>query len=227
MRFESFDSANKSKEHVPSIPLKEFAQLDSDVQSEIVTETFQELRSALTEHGFDEYKEITEMYRSLPAEQLIVRREDPDTVNKLLNEGAIEIAFDGNVEYANSVEWSPENGPQHIRNAYLEGYGQKNSIVTVIGIHKNDTLSVKKLEDSTQEFYGLDRTGVRSAKGTVSLDDLHFVSIRIPINYLQESELTENELDERFEYTEFKKAGKQPSPVFVHRGFLRKSESEN
>src|SRR6056297_1289743 len=116
---------------------------DNQVESknETVTETFNFFRDLLEQQGFIEYTDVNAAYKNLPAEKLLVRREDPRNVLKLLSEeGSYEVNFVGDDRYSNCVEWNPTtDGPRNISNAYLEGYTNLNSVVTLIGMERDDT----------------------------------------------------------------------------------------
>lgn len=222
MNFESTPRKN-TPETVPNVPINTFVKLPSEEQHELATQTFEEIQKALLAYGFTESDNLAEVYKSLPQETMIVRRENPEVLPDLFTKGSYEIGFVGDQEYANCVEWKPSDGVLNMQNAYHEGYGQKNSIVTVVGISKKSGLEVKRLDESVQDFYGLDRRGVRSTHGEVAPSNLLFVSLRIPITHLHESLLTEDELDRKYEYMELIKGGKRPDPIFVHRGYYRKT----
>lgn len=216
--FERPNLAKTEKPPVQSVPYHEFAKLEADAKRELVTETFSRFRELLGENGYTEHTDIASLYKSLPSTNYIVRRENPDRVEQMLAEGeSYEIKHEGNTEYANSVEWNPSSMENSIENAYLEGYGNKNTIVVVIGIRPNDDLELKHLPESTPDFYGLDRRGVRSVTGTVTPDQIAFVSIRIPAQFLPEEFLTEDELDALDEARE----SNSKKPVLAHRGYSR------
>lgn len=186
--------------------------------------TYSRLHDALVEGGFVEHQHISEMYKKLSDVELIVRREDPTRIQHLVESAQpYEITFAGE-QYANCVDWKPSrDGYRNISNAYLEGYGQENAVVTVVGITKTDHLTVTKLSESIPDFYGLDRRGVRSMEGTVLPADIAFVTLRVPGHLFPEALMTEEEKDSVFDYHEKKKTGVRAEPVMIHRGFLNAS----
>lgn len=219
--FERPSLPKRDRAPVPSIPYSEFAQLQDNEKRELVTETFTNFQELLTQNGYTEFTEITELYKNLPDAAYIVRRENPERIEQLLAAGqSYEIKHEGDTEYANSVEWNPNSMERSIENAYLEGYGNKNTIVVVVGIRPNPALELKHLPESTPDFYGLDRRGVRSVTGTVSPEHIAFVSIRAAAHMLPESILTEEELDALDQARE--SASKKP--IFIHRGYLRATQ---
>jgi hypothetical protein len=218
-----FESQSSLPEKVPALPIDAFTKLPQESQKEYATETFERMRALLTASGFSETENVTAMYAQLPKEDMIVRRENPEAIEQLLTDGSYDISFVGDSAYANSVEWKPADGARHIRNAYFEGYGQKNSLVTIVGLRKSEQLNPEKLATSQEEFFGLDRTGVRSVQGTVMPNDVIFITLRLPVTHLDDTYLTEDEIDLKHEYLELKKAGKKPQPVFIHRGYLKEN----
>lgn len=216
--FERMNSPKTEKQPVPSLPYDEFSKLEHDEKRELTTQTFINFQELLKQNGYAEFTDVTDLYKNLPSVDYIVRRENPERVEKLLAEGdSYEIKHEGDVEYANSVEWNPSLMTHSIENAYLEGYGQKNSVISVVGIRPSTELELKKLPESTPDFYGLDRRGVRSVTGTVKPENIGFISLRIPAHLLPESLLTESEIDALDEARE----SSSKKPVFVHRGYLR------
>jgi hypothetical protein len=172
---------------------------------------------------FDEYTDITSMYRELPSKTLVVRRENPEQLLQMLSSGEpLHIQFVGNVPYANSVVWDPRvDGTRGIDNAFLEGYGHLEGIVTVYGFEKPDDFYLEQHPESTQIFGGIERSRVRSGAGFVPREAVRFVTVRIPIRNFPESLMTEAEKDLLWEW---ENAGKK-SPAFIYRGFLPKSEA--
>jgi hypothetical protein len=172
---------------------------------------------------FDEYTDITSMYRELPSETLVVRRENPEQLMQVLSTGEpLQIQFVGNLPYANSVVWNPRaDGTRGIDNAFLEGYGHKDGIVTVYGFEKPDDFYLEQHPESTHIFGGIERSRVRSGAGFVPKEAIRFVTVRIPIRNFPEEHMTETEKDLLWEWEQ---AGKK-SPAFIYRGFLSKEKA--
>jgi hypothetical protein len=206
-------------------PPFEISAPDGQIENgnETVTETFYFFRELLAQQGFTEYTDVNSAYKSLPPEKIMVRREDPRNVLKLLSEeGSYEVDFVGNDRYSNCVEWNPAtDGPRNISNAYLEGYTNLNSVVTLIGMERNDTDDIMRLPDAVQNFHGLQRDGVRSFTGTVNKDRVLFINLRVPGHLIPESELTDDELERLDLYHEAKEAGSKSVPVMIHRSYLQ------
>lgn len=219
--FEKLNTPNTEKAPTPAIPYKEFSKLEEGDKHELVTNTFQNLQNLLKQNGYEEFTNMSELYKNLPAKDYIVRRENPELIEQLLTHGeGYTIKHEGNTEYANSVEWNPNSMERNLENAYLEGYGNKNTVVLVIGVNQNANLQLKKLEESTADYYGLDRRGVRSVTGAVTPEHIAFISIRIPANMLPEELLTEDEIDAVYEA---KESGSK-KPIFAHRGYIRPTQ---
>jgi len=172
---------------------------------------------------FEEFTDMAKMYRQLTGDKLIVRREDPGNLFRLIiDKEPLEIGFVGGTPYANAVEWSPEfDGTHGLDNAFLEGYSHLDQIVTVYGFEPTEGFHVEKLNDSQANFAGIDRTRVRSISGFVPPEAVRFVTLRIPIQAFPEERMTGEEKDRLWEYEE------SPGPrraVFIYRGFLAKKE---
>ncbi len=195
---------------------KEFLDLSRETAQQIID----------TLEGFQEYEEFTDinrMYRSLPNESLVVRRENPDNLMKTVTSGEpLSIQFAGNSPYANSVVWNPKvDGSRGIDNAFLEGYGHSNGIVTVYGFSRPEGFYLEKHNESEQVFAGVERGRVRCAAGLVPKDAIRFVTIRIPLLSFPKERMTEEEKDLLWEHEVEGKTG----PAFVYRGFLEKNEA--
>lgn len=198
----------------------------TETSNETVSETFAFFRDLLESQGFKEYKNMNEAYRNFPSEKIIVRREDPRNILILLSEGgSYEVDFVGDHRYSNCVEWNPQtDGPKNISNAYLEGFTNMNSVVTVIGVERQDKDDIVQLKDATQDFYGLQRQGVRSFTGTITKEHVLFINLRVPGHLLPESELTDDELDRVDQFNEARDSGKKAIPVMIHRSYLHNSD---
>ncbi len=203
-----------------AIDTKVLLSLDRAERDKIMSETAQELVDALRKTNAVEFKNINDMYSALRGVQMIVRREDPERVlEATADHEPIRIDFPEGERYSNAVEWKSEMGSRGLSNAFLEGYGQINGAVTVMGFKKG-SLDVQSLPDAEQRFAGLDREYVRSVKGDVHPEDVLFVSARIPIFAYPESDMTDTELDLLDAYCEFQANGKKPPSFFIQRGFL-------
>ncbi|HEY0947893.1 MAG TPA: hypothetical protein VGE53_00165 [Candidatus Paceibacterota bacterium] len=178
------------------------------------------LKSIRDSETYEEFDNITEMYRALPSETLVVRRENPEQLMHLVTTGEpLSLSFVGGQPYANSVVWNPkQDGTRGIDNAFLEGYGHLDGIVTVYGFRKPDDFYFEQLPESTQIFGGIERSRVRSAAGFVPKDAIRFITVRIPLRSFPRNLMTEEELDLLWEYENEGKEG----PAFVYRGFLTK-----
>lgn len=155
------------------------------------------LKSIEDSDTYEEFDNITEMYRALPSETLVVRRENPEQLMHLVTTGEpLSLSFVGGQPYANSVVWNPkQDGTRGIDNAFLEGYGHLDGIVTVYGFRKPDDFYFEQLPESTQIFGGIERSRVRSAAGFVPKDAIRFITVRIPLRSFPRNLMTEEELD--------------------------------
>jgi hypothetical protein len=206
------------------IPHEADSTENSEVQpsSESLTyETYTFLKELLLQNDFEMHNDVNQAYKTLPNESLIVRREDPRKILDLLGDsGGYEIDFKGNERYSNCVEWNPRSDKsRNIHNAYAEGFTDLNYVVAVVGFRSEPEDDIVTLPDATQDFYGLDRRGVRSFKGRVDREKIQFISLRLPGHLVPESELTVQELSLLDTYYDNLAEGKRPSPVMIHRSF--------
>lgn len=200
----------------------------TESQSEITSETYAFFQDLLTTNGYTAFTDVNAAYQTLPSSTMIVRREDPRNVLKLFSETeSYTVGFVGDDRYSNCVEWNPQSdGPRHISNAYMEGFTSLNNVVTVIGLKKDPEDDLVRLPDAVQDFYGLDRTGVKSFQGVVSAEKVAFVSLRVPGHLLPESKLTEEELEKVDQYLEAKNAGEKAQPVMIHRSYINTAKEQ-
>jgi len=190
-------------------------------ENEVTSETFLFFKDTLENAGYIEYTNMNEAYATLPAETLIVRREDPQQVLKLFSdEATYQIGFKDD-RYSNCVEWHPKNdGTKNIHNAYMEGFTNLNSVVAVIGIQKSESDDLEHLPDATADFHGLDRRGVRSFQGAVTPDRVQFINLRVPGHLMQEANLTDDEIERVDYYLEAKETDQPAQPVMIHRSYI-------
>ncbi|MEK7080130.1 MAG: hypothetical protein AAB883_00495 [Patescibacteria group bacterium] len=197
----------------------------SDTSIEAIRESSTEIIGQL-EHlpDYEEFTDATALYRALPSETLVVRREDPVALlHTLVEQEPLPISFVGDTPYANSVVWNPRvDGTHGLDNAFLEGYGHANSVVTIYGFKKPEQFKLEQLQESMQRFAGIDRTRVRSASGLVPAEAIRFVLVRTPIQGFPEDRMTEEEKDRLWE---FKNENPKHTPSFVYRGFLSKEKA--
>lgn len=218
---ESFRSSPGFSENprprIESLSTTDLVSLPRLERDALITETSREMLSALRKSGAVEYKNVGDMYKAIGSSELIVRRENPERVLAAVEHGDnIQFFFPEGDRYSNAVQWTPSLGVRGLENAYLEGYGHRNGIVTVIGFKPGPTLDVQSLPDASRTFPGIDRMHVRSVLGSVSLQDMWFVSMRSPVFAFPEEEMSDQEQDMLEAY----RSAKKPQPAFIHRGFL-------
>jgi hypothetical protein len=176
--------------------------------------------------GVEEYTDISEMYKGMPSEQLVVRRENPESLLAALKEQQpIHIQFVGDTPYANAVVWNPKiDGSKGMDTALLEGNGQLNGVVLAYGFEQPDGFYLEQRPESKEQLGGIDRSRVRTAAGFVPYDSVRFVTVRIPILGFPEDMMTEDELDRLWEITEQNE--KDRKPAFIYRGYLFTEQKE-
>jgi hypothetical protein len=199
---------------------REMSQLPKEERDRLIAETGQEILNFFRESGV-EYTDISAMYDVLKGQQMIVRRESPEKLLEAVGERVpLHIDFPPGERYSNAVIWNPEQGVRGLDNAYLEGYGASNGIVSIVGFKQGALEDVIAAEDASQKFAGLDRAYVRSVRGDVSPDDILFVSVRVPAFAFLQKDMTPQEQERFEEWEEERSQGKNPAPQFIHRGFL-------
>ena len=204
----------------PILRREEIARLSKEAREQLTTKTSEEILNFFRTVAV-EYKDMSQMYEVLRGQKMIVRRDSPEHIISAIEENEpIHIVFPEGERYSNAVVWSPEQGIRGLENAYLEGYGTTNDVVSVIGVAQDAVVDIVSLEDASQQFAGLDRTYVRSIQGDIAPEKIMFVSVRIPAFAYPESDMTPKERDHFEEWVEATEEGKTVAPQFIHRGFL-------
>ena len=207
---------------IPRLESEQFSKLPVPERQKIMGDTAREFMLALRQGGGEKFDDIGAMYSKLKGERLIVRRSNPEeVVSAVANNKSFPITYEHGTPYNNSVEWSSDMGTEGISNAYLEGYAHKNNIVAVYGFKpKGGEVEVVQLPHTEMRYGDMRREQVRSVSGTVSPENIRFVSLRIPAESYPEKEMTEDEQDRLFEHRQRIKGGTKTEPMFIHRGFL-------
>lgn len=169
-----------------------------------VNETFLEIKDFLLDNGAKYYENVTEMYEEYIRKNkpIIVRKEDPLKVLKLINGEKIEIVFDPEVvdgrgdKYANSALWpnGPVNSTSGIQNAFAEGRGMAGPIALVCGFKNNSgELFIEEPKDKIDFVGNLYRGNVRILSGKINKEDLEFIVLRVMAKFASEEILTSEE----------------------------------
>lgn len=168
-----------------------------------------------------QYSDMNKLYDVLKGEEMIVRRDAPDRIMQAIEDNTpLHIEFPPGERYTNAVLWSSNKGTRGLENAYLEGHGTANGVVTVMGVRREGVPDIIELPDSKRELAGLDRTLVRSVRGAIDPKDILFVTLRIPADAFPKNEMTGAELEKYEETAEAKASGERATPLFIHRGYL-------
>lgn len=221
MSFEGTPDTPKNKLPVDILEPKEFHKTPRQEQNKLTSDTYTFFKESLIHAGYTEFTQPSEGYGHLPATSLIVRREDPLALLKLIGEKKpYTIMQEENERYENAVEWNPSlDGVKGISNAYSEGRGQLNSVVAVAGILPKN-LTVETLEHSSETIQNTDRHNIRSISGTVSPEDTLFISLRVPGHLFPPEEMTEEESEKLFDYEESESQDIIPKIFMVHRTYI-------
>lgn len=202
------------------LPWKEFSQLPPVERQQVMETTAQEVLDFFRSHA-TEYAEVSKLYSVLKGEDMVVRRDSPERILGAIEDNApMSIEFPKGERYSNAVLWSAKEGTRGLENAYLEGYGQANGVVTVMGVRQSAISDIVELPDATNRFAGLDRSLVRSVQGIINPQDILFVTARIPASAFPKKEMTSAELEKYEEIAEAKKTDERAEPFFIHRGYL-------
>ncbi len=182
-------------------------------------ETIHEIGELAKSNGGLYHENVSEIYNKYDStDPVVVRREDPVRLSKLINGEDLKIYFDPEVlyengdKYANCAVWpdGPAEKTNGIANAFLEGRGNAGPIVLLAGYSQGGkNIEVVKPTENESKVGTLDRDSVRIISGEINNDDLEFVIMRVAAKFFNESEMTEKEL-ERF------KRGEQAQ---IFRGF--------
>jgi hypothetical protein len=155
----------------------------------------QELPGAFFENVSDIYSKIDH--------EIVVRRESPIAIiESLVYEEPLSIKFqDGGTPYNNSVLWQVSQGKEGLQNAFMEGFSSALGICMVAGYEKNN-LKVEHLESSpdnnitkyTSDGKIMSRNHVVATEGTVNVEDIDFLVVRIPYHFMSEDLLRDEEI---------------------------------
>jgi hypothetical protein len=218
---ESEDNPSDFRFSTEQLSTAELTALAPDEKQELMKETALEIMTLLGEAGGTEFSDVNELYAQLPNNDVVVRREDPNKIiTSLATRVPYTISFPADSKYSNAILWRPEYHEKGIANAYLEGYGNRNGIVTIVGFVPESSMQIEKLPDASQVFAGLDRAHVYSVSGEVRPEDVSFVIVRIPITAFPSEFMTEDEEDLLFDFKTRQQAGLSAEPAFVQRGYL-------
>lgn len=169
-------------------------------------ETYKKIKDYFLDNGAEYFENISDMYDHYiqKNESLVVRKEDPIKLLKLLDGEKIEMTFDPEVvdnrgdKYANSALWpnGPVNATSGIGNAFAEGRGMAGPIAMVAGIKNNSSgIKIEDPEDKMDFVGDLYRGNVKILSGNIHKEDLEFVVLRIMAKFVSEDILTKSEIE--------------------------------
>lgn len=207
--------------HTP-MRTKEFTSLLPDQKKRIVEETALDTLTHLAQAGYQEYASINGLFRDLKEPGFIVRRENPERLlSSISAHTPLTVDFPTGERYSNAVEWDTAFRIDSMNNAFFEGYGMANGIVTVVGV-RSEGLDIARLPDAQSNFYGINRESVVSIKGAISPNNIIFVIVRIPIYGYPVEMMTEEERDmfEDWDEARHKATNRRVEPKFIYRGYL-------
>ena len=134
-------------------------------------------------------------------EELVVRRESPESLVKIMSGENKEIFFDTKVfsgdgsKYANCAIWPHgSDSVAGIKNAFLEGKSFAGPIVSLMALNlESSGLSIEEPEGKMMKVGDISRESVKILDGTIRRDDLEFVVLRLPSKFFPEEMLTDRE----------------------------------
>jgi hypothetical protein len=178
----------------------------------------QEERSELVTRVLDALKhvpggvycsDINDVYRNIQ-EPVLVRREDPEVaLEAILNHEAVTIPFKD--AQLNATEWDGDD-PRSLRNPFIEGFSHVEGLVTVLGFTKGHDLvknQANRLADDMKESTIAPERDV-SISGTIHVEDMRFLAVRVPTALVPPGEFTQQERDGMEDHV----------PRYVFRGVL-------
>ncbi len=194
------------------------ALIKSDARSkrERVKSFYASMIRSFEERGGRVHTRINAIDDAVPSGEVIVRREHPLKVLRAFTGGeTLAIHPDEGQAYANAVEWNPSKGSRGLANAFTEGFGEYEGLVTVIGFRKSTDINISYPRGLAFYQPGLDRDLVRCVQGTVSVNDVRFVIFRVPMDRFPFEDMT---FDEREKYEDWVESGHAiQKPLFIFR----------
>lgn len=171
--------------------------LSSEEVEELVSGTIEFLKNS----GGIYCEDVSTIYRAINHE-IVVRRENPIAlIESVSYHEPLELKFEGDIPYSNSALWQIKQGSEGLKNTFEEGFSSVAGIAYVAGYEKTH-LSIQKPTSSdvgTTKYSSsgqvLSREHVVASHGSVDPDDIDFIVVRIPISYMKEDELRDEEID--------------------------------
>ncbi|NCT54493.1 hypothetical protein GW758_00865 [Candidatus Falkowbacteria bacterium] len=149
----------------------------------------------------EDVSSIYRNYLSKNGKPLIVRREDPEKVVRLIENEDIDLSFDPKVvadrgdKYANCAIWPHGVNPTAgMQNAFLEGRGMAGPLVTMMASRQNSQHNlIEDPKDKMLNTGNINRESVRIVSGQIKKEDLEFIIVRLPKKFLSPEKLSEEE----------------------------------
>ncbi len=207
----------RSQDHPPRTTQEARAEL-----LELARITFLEYRDVLRAAGAVEHSTAAVPSELMSLGTLIVRREHPEHLIAAIRNGSplevTPIDSPTGTRYANCAVWRPPS-LAGFDNALHEGMTHHNEVAAVFGFLEKPGMDIRHLEDSMDQFYGLERYNVRSFMGSLPVSEIRFVRLRVPLEALREEEMTEEEQDALDALLEKRLKGERAA-AFAHRWFV-------
>lgn len=167
-------------------------------------ETLHGIHNYFIDNGAVYYEDVSSLYNEYTTnhEPLIVRRDDPVKIAKLISGENIELHFDpevvgeGGDKYANSALWphGAIDSTTGIANAFLEGRNKIGPIVMVAGFENNeDHMELVTPGDAMRTLGSITRQSIKILSGEIHPEDLEFVVVRASSKFVDPADLTESE----------------------------------
>jgi hypothetical protein len=201
------------------LPPRKLERKNLDNGRELAIDFYHDLADRIEDRGGECLRSVNELLQLLPKESFVVRRDDPLKVRDLLSDrGQMSLRQDprlGDKPYANAVEWHARQMNEGLEQAFLEGHGHFEGLVTVAGYRKTDRLQIQKTADLRRSLTDVDRSFSIAVQGELTEKDLAFLIMRTPIDRFDVDDMTPVELEKLEEW----QAGPR-KPLFVYRAFL-------
>ena len=225
MEHGQFDSAPQQRD--PRIifeDLEEIAKHNDRESSDVEKRLFvTHLIDALQQVDGVYYEHVDDLYHEIRG-RVIVRRENPEKAFRaIIEHRPIDIHYrktfgedtQETATYYNAAYWNGYGSSVGLQNAFTEGFSHLHGIVTVVGFAQGEHLERHIPEQNDNATHGgtLEYSNNLSLEGSIDYEDIAFLVVRIPAQYMSKENMTDEER-ELFEGDEL--------PTAVFRGVLMK-----
>lgn len=203
-------------------------QIDRNKISNKQETIFDFFKSALESAGGKYFENINDLYKLFNQKNYLVRREDPKKIAYLVGKNQpIKVSLDKEInnEYGNCVSWNYSQGSRGISTAILEGHGELNGLVTIIGFEPNNNATINHNISKNPGQAGTDRALVRAMEGDIRFEDIKFIILRAPAINFPEDEMSDQEKEAFDDFIDNESQNKPKKSIpQIFRGFTFNQE---